>query len=197
MRRPKIQLDLRPYFQNEANGHQRKSMIVLHETVSHDRPGTGDLAGVAQFLDDEGLEIHGIIDAEANSAWCYDRRAIYDHTRSGECNVNSKSVGFEQVSDIPFLPTNALRKAAWDPRGPRRKQLLKVAEWCAWLHKSEGVPLVYSKGREPGITSHWSVSRTCLDGDGHWDCHPVHEGGHYPIMYVIRKAQQMLEGGEL
>lgn len=194
MRRPKVDVDLRPFFLDEARGHQRKSMIVLHETVSHDKPGLGDITAPAAFLDATGLEIHGIIDAEAHSGWCYDREAIYDHTASGNCGVNSKSVGFEQVSDIPMLATNAERKKAWDPRGPRRKQLLKVAEWCAWLHFSEGVPLRYSNGAEPGITSHWSVSRTCLGGDGHWDCHPVHEGGHYPILYVIRKAQQIAEG---
>jgi len=197
VKRPKVNVDLRPFFLNEARGHQRKSIIVLHETVSHDRPGTGDITSVASFMDSTGLEIHGIIDQEANSGWCFDRRAIYDHTASGSCGVNSKSVGFEQVSDIPLLSGNTARKKAWDPRGPRRKQLLKVAEWCAWLSASEGIPLVYSDGTKPGITSHWSVSEACLGGDGHWDCKPVHKGGHYPILYVIRKAQQILEGGEL
>jgi hypothetical protein len=195
MIRPHIDVDLRPYFLTEAGGHHAKELIVLHETVSHDRPGVSDITGPAAFLDSTGLEIHGIIDIEAHSGWCYDRRAIYDHARSGTGMVNTRSVGFEQVSDVPFLPTRAQRRAAWDPKGPRRKQLNKVAEWCAWLSTVEKIPLKFSDGRTPGITSHWNVSETFLGGDGHWDCWPIHMGGHYPILYVINRAKQILEGG--
>lgn len=194
MHRPKVDVDLRPYFLTEAGGHVPKSLIVLHETVSHDRPGVSDITAPAAFLDSTGLEIHGIIDIEAHSGWCYDRRAIYDHAASGSGRVNTRSIGFEQVSDIPLLSSNAARIDAWRSAA-RRKQLNKVAEWCAWLSTVEDIPLVYSDGREPGITSHWSVSETFLGGDGHWDCKPIHKGGHYPILYVIAKARRIREGG--
>lgn len=197
MRRPRVDVDLRPYFQGEDRGHVRKELIVLHETVSHDKPGLSDITAPAAFLDSTGLEIHGIIDGEGHSGWAYDRRAIYDHAASGSGNVNTRSIGFEQVSDIPMLDTKAERIAAWDPKGPRRKQLDKVAEWCAWLHFAEGIPLKYSDGRASGITSHWSVSKTFLGGDGHWDCWPKHKGGHYPILYVIRKAVRIAYGTDL
>lgn len=195
MRRPAVAVDLRPYYQGEERGHHRKELIVLHETVSHDKPGLGDIKGVASFMDATGLEIHGIIDIEGNAGWCYDPRAIYDHAASGSGGVNTRSIGFEQVSDVPFLKTNAERIKAWDPEGPRRKQLNRVAAWCAWLSQTEGIPLQFSEGREPGITSHWNVSETFLGGDGHWDCKPKHQGGHYPILYVVHKARQILAAG--
>lgn len=193
MKRPAVDVDLRPYFRGEDRGHQPKDMIVLHETVSHNKPGTGDIKGVAAFMDSTGLEIHGIIDKEANVGWAYDRQAIYDHCASGNGGVNSRSIGFELVSEIPFLPTRAERRAAWDPTGERKKQLDKVALWCAWLSTVEDIPLRYSNGAHPGITTHWQVSETWLGGDGHWDCWPNHLGGHFPALYVVNKAERYLE----
>jgi hypothetical protein len=189
MKRPKVDLDLRPYFQGEEPTTHKKTLIVLHETVSHEAPGLSDIRGVAAYLDSTGLEIHGIIDKEGHSAWAYEPEHVYDHV----LGANPQSVGFEQVSDIPFLATNAQRKAAW-LADDRKKQLDKVAEWCAWLHQRLGIPLRYSDASVPGITSHWDVSNTFLGGSGHWDCHPIHRGGHYPILYVVNKAKQIWEG---
>lgn len=190
MRRPSVQVDLRPYFKGEEPGTAKKTLIVLHETVSHDRPGVGDIKSVAAFMDSTGLEIHGIVDIEGNSGWSYEVMHTYDHAKG----ANEQSVGIEQVSDVPFLKTNAERIKAWDPRGPRRKQLNKVAEWCAWICQRTGIPIQYSDGTRPGITTHWDISETFLGGDGHWDCKPKHKGGHYPVLYVVRKAQQISEG---
>jgi len=187
MRRPKVDVDLRPYFKGEEPTTHKKTLIVLHETVSHESPGVGDIKGVAAFMDSKGLEIHGIIDMEGHSGWAYEPEHVYDHVRG----ANPQSVGFEQVSDVPFLSSNAERIKAWDPRGPRRKQLNKVAEWCAWLNQRLGIPLKYTDGSKPGITTHWDISETFLGGDGHWDCKPKHKGGHYPVLYVVRKAQQI------
>lgn len=194
--RPRVDVDLRPFFRGESNGSAVKSLIVCHETVSYNRVGLGDITGVAAFMDSRSLEIHGIIDVEGNSAWCYDQRAIYDHAASGKGAVNTRSVGFELVSEIPFLRTGALRREAWKAR-QRRKQLDKLAHWCAWLHVTEGIPLRYSDASEPGITSHWDVSRTYLGGHGHWDCWPIAKGGHFPIMYVVRKARQIFEAWDV
>ena len=174
MKRPVVEVDLRPYFQGEERGHVAKDMIVLHETVSHNRPGEGDIRSVAAFLDETGLEIHGIIDKEAFSGWAYDRQAIYDHAASGDGNVNTRSVGFELV----------------------KRQLDEVARWCAWLSTVEPIPLRFSKGASPGITTHWNVSEYWLNGDGHWDCWPIHMGGHFPALYVVNKAQQILAAAD-
>lgn len=189
---PSVQVDLRPYFHEESRGGTRKSLIVLHETVSPDYPGLLDIKGPARYMDSIGLEVHGIIDAEANSAWCYDSTAIYDHALSrgtrGDGRVNSRSVGFELVSRIPGMPSR-LRLPAWRAR---TKQLDKVAHWCAWLHETEGIPLEYSDSSEPGVTTHWSVSQRWGVPHGHWDCRPAHLGGHFPVLYVVQKARNIV-----
>lgn len=198
MKRPHVDVDLRPYFKGEERGHAGKKLIVLHETVSHNRPGLSDITAPAAFLDATGLEIHGIIDLEGNSAWCYDPTAIYDHAASGAGGVNTRSIGFELVSEVPLERDPVKRRLAWSPKGPRRRQLERVAEWCAFLHdlgmvngSHVGVPLRVSDARVPGITSHWNVSRTWLGGDGHWDCWPVHLGGHFPLKWVAARARQL------
>lgn len=190
MVRPKVDVDLRPYFKGEEPTTHKKTLIVLHETVSHDSPGVGDIKAVAAFMDGIGLEIHCIIDIEGNVGWAYEKTHVYDHA----LGANPQSVGIEQVSDVPLLGSNAERIKAWDPRGPRRRQLNKVAEWCAWICQSLDIPIRYSDASYPGITSHWDVSQTFLHGDGHWDCKPKHKGGHYPILYVVNKARQISEG---
>ncbi len=196
MKRPHVDVDLSPYYEAEETRTAVKSLIVCHETVSYNRVGLGDITGVAAFMDSRELEIHGIIDIEGHSAWSVnDQRRVYDHAASGSGNVNTRSIGFELVSEIPFLRTNLLRREAWQAR-KRRRQLNKLAQWCAWLHVTEGIPLRYSDASEPGITSHWDVSRTYLGGHGHWDCWPVHKGGHFPILYVVRKAQQIYEASD-
>jgi hypothetical protein len=102
--------------------------------------------------------------------------------------VNTRSIGFELVSEIPMLRPG-LRFPTW---WKRRKQLDKVAHWIAWLRATEGIPIRYSDGSKPGVTTHWHVSRTFLGGHGHWDCWPRHEpGGYFPAMYVVRKAQSI------
>ena len=193
-RRPKVDVDLRPFYQGEERGHHSKDLIVLHETVSHNKPGLSDITAPAAFLDATGLEIHGIVDMEGHSAWCYDPTAVYDHAASGQGAVNTRGIGFELVSEVPFLPTNKERREAWSPTGPRRKQLDRIAAWIAWLAPKQGIPIRPTMSKTPGITTHWQVSKTWLDGDGHWDCFPVHLGGHFPLLYVVNKALQISEG---
>jgi hypothetical protein len=190
--RPRIDVDLRPYFAGEERGHHQKSLVVWHETVSHNRPGLGDITGPAAFLDATGLEIHGILDIEGHSAWCYDPTAVYDHAASGSGRVNTRAIGFELVSEVPLEPNAKIRRLLWDPAGPRKRQLDLCARWAAWLYQELGIPLNWSQGNRPGHTSHWNVSRTYLGGDGHWDCWPVHQGGHWPALYVIHKARQIV-----
>lgn len=190
--RPRVAVDLRPYFGDEERFHSNKELIVLHETVSYNRAGVGDIKSVAAFMDSRQLEIHGILDLDGNSAWCYDPRAVYDHAASGGGNVNTRSIGFELVSEIPLLPSPVRFRTWW----ARRKQLDLAARWIAHLHFDQGIPVRYSRGDRPGITTHWNVSQTYLGGHGHWDCWPRHEGGHFPLHYVIRRAEQYVRGAK-
>lgn len=193
IQRPPIQLDLRPYYKGEETGHREKDLIVLHETVSYNKPGLIDIKEPAAYLDAKGYEIHAIIDAEQNSAWCYDPTAVYDHAYSGVGLVNTRSIGIELVSEIPLKPS-PLRYQAWLKR---RKQLDRLAWWVAWLCQQQSIPIKYSDSSmsEPGITSHWDVSQTWNVTHGHWDCWPKHKGGHFPMLYVVNKAQQIRDAG--
>jgi hypothetical protein len=192
LRRPPIAVDLRPYFAGEERGHHDKSLVVWHETVSHNKPGLSDITAPAAFLDATGLEIHGMIDIEGQSAWAYDPTAIYDHAASGSGGVNTRSIGFELVSEVPLEHDAARRRRMWDPKGVRRLQLERCAQWAAWLKQELGIPLRWSDGSRAGHTSHWNVSQTYLGGDGHWDCWPVHLGGHWPALYVMQRARNLL-----
>lgn len=186
VKRPPVDVDLRPY--TKAHGHSAKSLVVLHETVSGDAPGVSDIVGPSAFLAKAGLGIHLVVDAEGKSGWCYDPEALLYHCASNGGNVNTRSIGIEQVSRIPLEPS-VLRPRLWLKR---RRQLRRVAEWLAWLHQTEGIPLVYSDGSKPGITTHWDVSHTYDVPGGHWDCWPVKKGGHYPVHYVIALARKIV-----
>lgn len=196
VKRPKVDVDLRPYYKGEESGHAQKSLVVLHETVSHDRPGLGDITGPAAYLDSKGYEIHVIIDAEGHSAWCWDPTAIYDHAASGNGRVNTRSIGIELVSDVPLERDPVKRRKLWTPSGPRHLQLERLSEWVAWLSQTQGIPLRYSNASRPGITTHWSVSKTYGIAGGHWDCWPVHLGGHFPALYVIHRARQLVAASQ-
>lgn len=191
--RPKVDVDLRPYFKGEERSRRDKNLIVLHETVSHNYPGVGDIKGVAAYMDRTGLEIHAIVDKEAFSAWCHDIRAVYDHTASNGGDVNTRSIGVEIVSEIPFTVQKHGRLAGKEEwRKPDRlKQLDKVSHWVAWWCQEENIPIRYSNGIRSGITSHWDVSQSYHVPGGHWDCWPVHRGGYFPLLYVVYKARQI------
>ena len=47
MRRPHVDVDLRPYYQGEESGHWKKELIVLHETVSKNYVGLWDIRNPA------------------------------------------------------------------------------------------------------------------------------------------------------
>lgn len=192
LRRPRVDVDLRPYFLGEDHGHAPKSLVVWHETVSRNANGTGDITAPAAFLDRVGYEIHAMTDMEAHFAWCYDPTAIYDHAASGSGRVNTRSIGVEQVSEVPLEHDPVKRRKMWDPEGPRRAQLELAARFAAWLFQEFEIPLRWSQGNRPGHTSHWNVSRTYGVAGGHWDCHPVHQGGHWPALFVMSRARQLV-----
>jgi hypothetical protein len=187
----KVDVNLAPINRPNTHGHSPKSLIVLHETVSGDSVGVSDIIAPARYLGAHGLGIHGVVDKEGLVGWSLGgRKAILYHAASGSGNVNTRSIGIEQVSRVMVEEsTNFARKKAWMGR---KKQLDRVAEICALLHLVDDIPLRYSNGSRPGITSHWDVSRTYGVSGGHWDCWPAHKGGYYPLLYVTFKARQIV-----
>jgi len=177
-------LNTAPYYIRHpevVHGRHQKDMIALHETVSPDIIGLSDIQGVERYLTEIGYGIHGMTDNEGYIAWArgYGNAVLY------HCGgVNERSIGIEQVARTPKdSPTS---KAYWDGR---KKELRATAKLCAAIHNTWGIQLRFSNGDSPGVTSHWNVSQTYPESQGHWDCHPVHQGGYYPILYVIQLAR--------
>lgn len=173
-----------------VHGRHDKSLIVLHETVSPDIKGIADIVGVEKFLAAKDYGIHGMTDAEGHVAWALGLGNAIFWQAGG---VNEQSVGIEQVSNVMMRsPSNTVRAHIWAARQP---QLRATAKLLACIHHYQGVPLVYSDSRKPGVTTHWDVSKFNPASEGHTDCWPVHKGGYFPVLAVIRMAKAYAAAG--
>lgn len=190
----KVDLNIAPLMLPVSHGRHDKDMVVLHETVSPDYERFADILGVARYMPRHGLGIHGIVDGEGYLGWAVagDTWLLY-HTASEGGGVNTRSIGIEQVSRVMVaFPDNKRRFEWW---WEREKQIDKVAKVLAYCHRVHDIPLRYSDGAEPGITTHWQVTRTFDVDGGHTDCWPRHLGGYYPVLRVIRRAQWFAKRG--
>jgi len=166
---------------NSVHGRTHKDMIVLHETISSDIRGLPDIIAVEKYLASIDYGIHGMTDKEANIAWArgFGNALFY------QCGgVNERSIGIEQVSKPPYGDSTK-NIPYWKERD---KQLRATAKLIAAISNTWNIPIRFSHGDSPGITSHWNVSQIFPASKGHYDCHPVHLGGYYPILSVIRQA---------
>lgn len=171
-----------------SHGHHVKDMIVLHETVSGDVRGLGDILGVEHYLAKIGYGIHGMTDKEGNIAWALGLGdAVFWHCGG----VNERSIGIEQV--FRGAKNQPGDKKLWTVRQAELRATAKLiaAIWRAHPH----IPHTFSNGLVAGVTSHWNVSRHFSASEGHWDCHPVHEGGYYPMLSVIAVARNYYKLG--
>lgn len=188
LRKIKVDLNIGSLMVPVAHGRHAKDMVVLHETVSGDYPGFQDILSVARYMPRNGLGIHAIIDKEGHLAWDVhgDTHLLY-HCASNGGNINSRSIGIEQVSRVMIdRKDNLGRFRVWMERD---RQLVKTAKLLAYLHRTHRIPLQYTEGRKPGITTHWQISKTYNVEGGHWDCWPRHKGGYYPVLYVVHLAR--------
>lgn len=195
MKHVRVDLNIAPLMLPVAHGRHKKDMVVLHETVSGDYKGFSDLLAVARYMPSKGLGIHGIIDKEGNLAWAvFMETAILWHASStgpdGVSNgVNSRAVGIELVSNVmQKLPDRKRRFEWW---WARDAQLEKTARALAYLHRTHKIPLVVSDGGEPGITTHYQVTKRWDVPGGHTDAWPWHLGGYFPLMRVVYRARQL------
>lgn len=167
-----------------THGKHAKDMVVLHETVSPDLPGLVDIKSIAAYLAGKDYGIHGIDDADGHTAWAVGLGdSIFYHAGG----VNERSLGIEQVSNVMLRsPKNSVRNHIW---AARQKQLRATARLLAAIAQTHpAVPLRYSDGLHPGVTTHWDVSQHFKESLGHTDCWPVHKGGYFPVLAVIRMA---------
>ena len=184
--------DLSPIERRNAFRRERvKDLVVLHETVTGDNPLHGaDIEAVVRELVGKGGQwgIHGANNRDGLIGWAV---GLGDTVFWQAGGVNERSIGIEQVSPIPMLPATVTRKRElW---AERRVQLESTAQLVAVLHHVWRIPLVYSDGDHPGVTTHYSVSLHHPESDGHTDCWPVHLGGYYPALSVIARARQIVK----
>lgn len=194
-----IDFNIGPLMLPVQHGRHPKDMVVLHETISPDYPGLRDILAVARYMPSQGLGIHGIVDSEGKFAWAVNMdTAILYHASSKDRRgvshgVNTRSIGLELVSRVPQQSRdNRVRFAIWRLRN---RQLEKTARVLAYLHRTHGIPLAYSDGSVPGVTTHYSVSKTWDVPGGHVDCWPKHHGGYFPALLVIYRARQLASKG--
>lgn len=167
-----------------SHGSHVKDMIVLHETVSGDVRGLGDILGVEHYLAKIGYGIHGMTDREGHIAWALGLGdAVFWHCGG----VNERSIGIEQV--FRGAKNQPGDKKLWTVRQAELRATAKLiaAIWRAHPH----IPHVASDGLHPGVTTHWNVSQHFKASEGHWDCHPTtaHPPGYYPLYSVLAIAR--------
>lgn len=170
--KPKVQVDRREH--GNVHGRLHPSVIVLHSTESHDRPGTSDVEGILKYLENtaDGLGIHWVVDQEGNVGQGANLNQMVYHAKG----ANSFSVGIEQIGFA--------HSTEWK-RKDRLAQLDKVAKLLAYMHKELGIPLKRS-------ISHGIALHRDFPAGGHSDPGTEQE---YPIHYVIRLAQHYAAKG--
>ncbi len=177
-------LDISAAQLDNVHGRHFKDLAICHETVSPDMVGLADILSISNYLDQKDYGIHGLTDAEGNIAWAH---GLGDAIFWQAGGVNQRGIGIEQISRVMLQsPSNKVRKAIWLARD---KELRATAKLLAAIHNTRDIPLVYSDGTKPGVTSHWDVSQHFSSSQGHTDCWPVHKGGYYPMLYVIYLAR--------
>ena len=182
-------LDIGPVQADNCHGtFSNKDIIVLHETVSPDYAGWKDVISISQYLDNKDYGIHGITDKEGHIAWAYGKGScVFYHTASGLGLINSRGIGIEMISNIMLIEKDNTNR--WEWWWKRNAQIDATAKLIAWVSKVHKIPLVYTDGHQPGITTHWQITDTFDVVGGHVDCWPRHKGGYFPVLRIIERAR--------
>lgn len=157
-----------------SRGGVKPRLIVLHITVSHNRPGSGDVKAIADYFGRLSTQAssHIINDAEGN-----DCRCVPDAAKAWtQAAYNPQSLSIEQVeySDKP--------RAQW--LKDNAKGLENTALWVAYWSVKYGIPLRLSTSS--GVCQHRDLGAA---GGGHVDCGPG-----FPIDVVVEKAKGYAKG---
>lgn len=184
-----VDLDISAAAKANAHGYADKNLIVLHETVSPQYKGLGDIKGVSVYLGKEGYGIHGITDNDGNIAWAKGQgKAILYHTASGNGRVNERGIGIEQISRVMLdFRDRSTQILAWLHMD---KEINATAKLIACISRAHSIPIVDSRGPKPGITTHYEITQNYKIVGGHVDCWPTHLGGYYPKHKIITLAKR-------
>lgn len=157
---------------NQSARTSKISLIVIHDTESHNREGASDLQAIGDLFARSSFEAsaHVCTDGEGQSA-----RYVPDDRKAWHCvSYNSAAVGVEQIG---FASQGEWPEA----------QVKETARWVArWAHR-HGVPIRRARtlgGRvlRSGVTTHSTLGSA---GGGHTD-----PGAKYPMSHLLGLARQ-------
>jgi hypothetical protein len=145
-------------------------LIVLHITVSHNRPGLSDLQALVDFFGRLSTQASSHI---VNDAEGHDARCVPDAEKAWtQAAYNALSLSIEQIEPA------AKSRARWLEENA--KQLDNTAAWMAKWSVAYGIPLVHSTTH--GVCEHRELGAA---GGGHSDV-----GLGYPLDLVLAKARE-------
>jgi N-acetyl-anhydromuramyl-L-alanine amidase AmpD len=148
----------------------RPTLIVIHVTAGHNRPGIGDLVGLASWFGQRGSQVssHVATDNEGHSA-----RFVNDTMKAWHVAAyNRMSLGIEQIAPGTGAEiTDAM--------------LHETARWVATWSNTHGIPIQEAKvsgGRvlRPGVIRHSQLGSL---GGGHSD------PGPYDMHHMLDRAR--------
>lgn len=142
-----------------SRGGAHCTLIVIHVTAGHNRPGISDLRGLAGWFGQSASAVssHVATDNESNSA-----RFVRDGDKAWHCAAyNRPALGIEQI-------------APGTGREITREMYRETARWVAQWSKEYGIPIrkaVVSGGvvRKAGVIRHSELGAL---GGGHADPGP-------------------------
>lgn len=154
-------------------------LIVLHATVSHNRPGPSDLAAIGDFFAGRASQVssHVCTDGDGHSA-----RYVADENKAWHCAAyNSAALGIEQI----FAAGDV-----WKPDEYR-----ETARWIARWSVMHGIPIrlgAVNNGRvtRSGVLRHSDLGAL---GGGHVDPGTQYDLGH--ALALARRYHAALRAG--
>lgn len=156
--------------QSSRNG-VKPTAIVIHSTESSNRPGSGDLAAIANFFDNPSTQAssHVCVDADGHSARMVDDQRKAWHAAA----FNSLTLGIEQIGRAA--------QSLW--AGP---EVRETARWVAYWSRHHGIPIRIGAVSDGKITKSGVVTHKMLGqaGGGHWD-----PGPGYPLRRMLVLAR--------
>ena len=168
IRRPSIEVEDHV----TTHGPQRPVRIILHSTESNDAPGLSDIRGIFNFwrAQGRGYGAHLVIDKDGNTGRGAKAAAIVWATYG----ANTGSYQIEMIGYARFSLRDWYR---------RRKQMDKVAKWCAYQCRRHGIRPYHDPVR--GIAMHRD-----FPAGTHTD-----PGPHFPIRRFCRRVRRYMRNG--